>query len=346
MKKTGYLLLMVSLIAVVSCNKENPFEPDIEVIKKYEVVFVSDRNSGGETSLELGAKTELFSAGLDSISQKRLTFNQTWDFDPVYSPDGSKIAFTAYSSESNSNIILYDIAAKTQKILSEGREPVYSRDGSKIAFLDGESIGIVNSDGSNKVILDLPEGKPRSVNFSPDGARLIFVLQNGNASEIYSVNINGSDLNKITETEDYEVYCNYSPDGSRVVSVAYTNTVAQIFIMNSDGSNRIRLTNTEEWNNKPLFTPDGGEIIFVSNRNGRSEIFVMNSDGSNQRQLVSFSDFADDPVISSDGKIVAVTVDNGFKKNLWFYNRETGQLNEMPGFNANNFSPNFKPVSD
>ncbi|MGK9475710.1 hypothetical protein [Melioribacter sp. OK-6-Me] len=346
MKKAVYLPLLFFLISIVSCNKENPFEPDIEIIKKYEIVFVSDRDYSGETNLELGNKTELYTTGLDSISQKRLTFNQTWDFDPIYSPDGSKILYTAFDNSSNSNIVLYDLATKTQKILSEGREPVFSKDGSKIAFLYDESIALINSNGTNRIKLNLPEGKPRSINFSPDGSKLIFILQNNNTSDIYTVNIDGSNLNKLTDNEDYEVLCNYSPDGSKIISVAYKNSVAQIFIMNNNGSNRNQLTNTTEWNNKPLFTPDGKEIIFVSNRNGRSEIFVMNSDGSNQRQLVSFSDFADSPVISSDGKIVCITVDNGLKKNLWFFNRETGQLHEMPGFNANNFSANFKPFSE
>lgn len=116
---------------------------------------------------------------------------------------------------------------------------------------------------------------------SPDGSKIIFGAPRDGIGDIYSMNLDGSGLRRLTATPEYEGEPAFSPDGSRIVFVAEQNGPGRIYLMNTDGSNQRVLTSTESYDSGPRFSPDGSKIVFVR----QGEIFIMDADGSNQAQL-------------------------------------------------------------
>jgi len=123
--------------------------------------------------------------------------------------------------------------------------------------------------------------------------------------ELYTKNVDGSDVQRVTNNAYWEHQADVSPDGQKIVcSVHYapgrvkeTDPGWEIAVMDVDGTNLIRLTNNAYLDFGAHWNDDGTKIVYVSDsahraaedvENGllpRYDIYVMNADGSEKTQL-------------------------------------------------------------
>lgn len=201
---------------------------------------------------------------------------------PVWSPDGSKIAYS-----SNSEIYIIDVNSFVITQLTNNTFiddlASWSPDGSKLAFAstrDGNfEIYTMDIDGKNQKRITNNDVTDFFPSWSPDGSKIAY-SSNGS---ICTMNIDGSNYKVLTQGSPYS---SWSPDGSKI---AYTNN-NNIYIMNADGTTSLQLTNTVS-DYYPSWSPDGSKITFASNRDGSMKIYVMNSDGKNQIKITNKSLF-------------------------------------------------------
>jgi len=204
---------------------------------------------------------------------RRLTSNSSYDLDPAWSPDGSKLAF-----ERNNQVWVMNANGSGQKNLSLDTpydvsfDPVWSPDGSKLAFESDSEVWTAEADGSGSEtrLTDLwaTEGKTASApDWSPDGSKIIFTATEPGCcflNDIWIMNADGTDLKNLTDTsggvgEDHPVW---SPDGRQIAYVRVTSRSgrASIWKMNAHGTNRRRIPNTYEgetpdWRALPVTSP-------------------------------------------------------------------------------------------
>ena len=90
------------------------------------------------------------------------------------------------------------------------------------------------------------------------------VKANKGNSEIYSMNIDGSDLKQLTETSGSEWNPLWSPDGKKV-GFCYADTDGvQIYEMNLEGKNRKKISNVKEGDIEGFsYSPDGKKVLYV-----------------------------------------------------------------------------------
>ncbi len=125
---------------------------------------------------------------------------------------------------------------------------------------------------------------------SPDGSRIVFVTVRhgiGNA-EIYTSDLDGSDLDRLTTNGDMDVWPTWSPDGSQIAFISNRDGDNDLFVMNVDGLNQTNISNTtaHEWS--PDWSPDGTQIVFSSNRSpGDLQIYLTTPDGMRGTRLTN-----------------------------------------------------------
>ena len=142
--------------------------------------------------------------------------------------------------------------------------------------------------------------------FSPDGKQIVFGCIRYGLGDICTVNIDGTDLRRLTHTEAYEGEPKFSPDGNKIVFVSERENHAygKIFIMNSDGTNQKQLTFGKGYDFNPDFSPDGGEIVFVRQiERYRRELFVIDINGSSLKMLTQDEKPKGRPYFSGGEKI-------------------------------------------
>ncbi|MFW6085033.1 MAG: hypothetical protein ACODAA_07460, partial [Gemmatimonadota bacterium] len=167
-------------------------------------------------SNNLGDGGEIFVMAPDGSDLVQLTDNTATERDPAWSPDGSRIAFESTRSGASEIWVMDADGSNPTRITGltgteglEAVEPAWSPDGSRIAFeSDAEdNVQSVAADGSDLQVHVATDA--RNPDWSPDGSRIVFSSFRDGNTEVYSANLDGSDIVRLTndpESDDDPVY--------------------------------------------------------------------------------------------------------------------------------------------
>lgn len=270
---TSLITLSVLLVAVTTATQSAPASHAQNARGKHngKIVFISDRNYKGLSvwSMNPDGSSPTRLTDDKSRTEKLPSFSPVYDTHPVWSPDGTKIAFV---SNRHYHISLYVMDADgsnaqlvTDKVIDLS-EPAWSPDGGKIAF--------------------------------SGGARGTFGFT-APSVDIYVINVDGSELTKLTANSGTNGSPTWSPDGKQIAFSRHNGPVSQakIWVMNPDGSNQRELPNPKDpsttgiLGREPAWSPDGTKILFTADRvskgSGGVGIYVVNAEGGDSRLLTN-----------------------------------------------------------
>ena len=231
---------------------------------------------------------QLLQASIEDFGIIQLTANGTYSIRPMFSPDGTKIA---YQNRSTSN----------------------------------RSIWVMNADGSNKYNVTDPYFQCAHLEgWSPDGSKLLFRSHDPNwppswpwpappavlppRNNLWLANTDGSGVTQITFEVNgtcfgggdsiNEVATDFSPDGSKIAFkkcyYEWTGTSWQwmypdLWVMDANGANQVQLTNTPDNSEQyPKWSPDGSKILYKRCGDySEADLWVINADGTNAHSVVT-----------------------------------------------------------
>lgn len=258
-----------------------------------------------------GDAANLFVMNADETGRPRALVK---GFDPTWSPDGERIAFTLESTfpESTTAVWVLPVADPGTARLLASLAPVYgqhlawSPDGKKIAFsgvvtaknLPNFDIYVMPATGGAVTALTRTPEDEVEPSWSPDGEELAYSrlgIPDSASPDIWVMNANGSEQRALTQSPDYDYSPAWSPDGERIAfQRQYPSPGAaindEIVVVNVDGSDFRRLTRNRSFDDfAPAWSPGGDQIAFISERRHVAEVYVMNADGSALRRLTHHS---------------------------------------------------------
>lgn len=169
-------------------------------------------------------------------------------------------------------------------------------------------VHVMNSDGSDRARLAAGQsGFLSAPTWSPDGAQLAFVSDVEGSSDIWVVDIDGSNAVNLTQDEAKDHSPAWSPDGHWIAFASLRDsTYWELYVMRPDGSDIQRLTWWEDASDlSPSWSPDGTKLAFASKRDGNWEIYTMDRDGGNLARLTNHVADDTDPAWAPDGSRIA-----------------------------------------
>jgi Tol biopolymer transport system component len=213
-----------------------------------------ERKPGGKYLWPVYDSYDIFVSDLKGKVVKQLTNSPGYDAEATISPNGDKIVFT---STRNGDLDLYtmDIDGKNVKQITHelGYDggAFFSPDGKKLVFRASR----FSTDEEKKEYQDyLKQGLVAPTNM-----------------EIFTCNVDGSDLKQLTHLGKANWAPFYHPSGKKIIFSSNHKGKRgfefNLFMINEDGSGLEQISFDKVFDSFPMFSPDGKKIIFSSNRN-------------------------------------------------------------------------------
>jgi Tol biopolymer transport system component len=271
----------------------------------------------------VGTDSEVYLMTVKDGRQTRLTDLKTsWPvLSPAWSPDSQTLAFAAYLNQGTTpQLNLYFVNIKQALQGKPGSETTHfnlawkkaenlqwSPDGQRLALIYQQTeeapqeIAVINvadlqGSGSGKWAT---LGNGVMPQWSPDSHSIVFASGRDQNAEIYTSDVEGNHLTRLTNDPSPDLSPAWSPDGLKIAFASSRDQNSEIYLMNPDGSGLQNLTQNPAEDFGPAWSPDGRQIAFISNRDGNQEIYLMNADGSELRQLAKTPTHEWNPVWTS-----------------------------------------------
>jgi TolB protein len=261
----------------------------------------------------------LITSRVEAIQLTQVTFgvpqpDALSEYDPAWSPDGSRLAFTGdyYAAGAFEPWWFIGLVAVPNGVPSEfeaivGRDHVYynlhpawSPDGSQIAFSGGyPSSGLWLASVATGASAQLINQLPASLAWSPDGTRIAFEV----SGVIRSVDVAGGSISPLVPQTDAHNPA-WSLDGAKL---AYDSN-GQIWELDLSTGVSHQITSGAGNHQHPTWSPDGHWLAFASGAGGGSDLWVIRSDGSNAMQLTSGPAIESQPAWSPDAQRIAFVI--------------------------------------
>ena len=196
-------------------------------------------------------------------------------------------------------------------------------------------------------------GQNAEAYFSFDGSELILQSTLGEArcDAIYRMNVDGSDLRRVSSGEGATTCAFVAPDGESILyasthlggkscpprpdmSQGYVWALYEsydIFRADPEGGNLVRLTDTPGYDAEAVYSPQGDRIVFTSVRTGDLELFLMAPDGSGVEQLTDAPGYDGGAFFSRDGQWIVWRASRPTGESLADYRRLLAQGLVRPG---------------
>jgi len=209
-----------------------------------------------------------------------------------YNLSGYSLNFDASSLEQGSShkIYIYAYSPKgtyqylTRNIIIEGSGKESNSIVSADVNIGLESIEIKGW-AINKNFIE--KGIPRSTDIEYAVKKIVFVSNKSGNEDIFSMNLDGTELTQLTNDPGSDQYPSVSPDGKKIAYSATVGGTWQIVVMNWDGSGKEQITSGPYRHGFPTWSFDGKYIFLEIYIDDNWEIYRMDSDGSNLKRLTN-----------------------------------------------------------
>ena len=230
---------------------------------------------------------EICTIRIDGGELARVTDNNLLDIYPVWSPDGTRLAFLSWRDKDLDIYVMGSDGSNQRKLYDSGSHDAdIDWLGSSIVFTSGSQIWIMQDDGTAQVqITDPPDAgvwgnanlpfgdyDPR---LSPDGRKIVFERLEDDASphgnyNIFVVNADGSGETRLTDNGYSQGIVSWSHSKDRLVYVVAaigSEGKYDIYMMNSNGSDNANI-NPDYFPpdflcHSPVFSYDDSKIFFI-----------------------------------------------------------------------------------
>ncbi len=190
----------------------------------------------------------------------------------------------------------------------------------------------------------------RHPSWAPDGSRIALASDKDGDFDLYTVDENGGNRTRMTNSSGDDVQPDWSPDGSKIAFASdQASAVHQVYWMDVKTGHQQKLTQSNFDTRYPRWSPDGTQVAFrsaVVDRGrpiGSRQIWQVRADGTGLKSLINDGDRNDDHVFSPDIKQIAFTSSRDDNTDIYTFDRDSLQTLRLTRDPSADYQSNWSP---
>ena len=176
--------------------------------------------------------------------------------------------------------------------------------------------------------------------------KIAFVHQEGRNKELYLVDYDGHNLEKLTFDYSLGLFPAWSPDGKTLLYTTFKKGNPDLYLIDFVSREARGLLTFQGLNMGAKFSPDGKEIILVMSKDGNPEIYLYSLKKKRLKRLTYYRGIDSDPTWSPNGREIAFSSDRSGTPQIYIMDKEGGNLRRLTFKGGYNTSPDWSPRGD
>lgn len=180
----------------------------------------------------------------------------------------------------------------------------------------------------------------------PFTGKIAFVSTATGNKEIYLMDFDGYNVQRLTRNGSINLNPDFAPDGREIIYTTYRHGNPDLYRRELFSGTEARVSAQKGLNATATYAPDGAKIALTLSKDGNSEIYVISKDGGIVARLTKNPAIDVSPAWSPDGSRLAFVSDRLGKPQVFVMNADGSGTRRLTTAGAYNVSPRWSPKGD
>ena len=180
----------------------------------------------------------------------------------------------------------------------------------------------------------------------PFTGKTAFVSTATGNKEIYLMDYDGYNVQRLTKNGSINLNPDFSPNGKEIIYTSYKRRNPDLYRRELFSGAEARISGRPGINVTGAWSPDGSKIALAMSKDGNSEIYTITKDGKQLARLTKNSAIEVSPAWSPDGSRIAFVSDRLGKPQVFIMNADGSNVSRLTTSGAYNVSPRWSPKGD
>jgi len=206
-------------------------------------------------------------------------------------------------------------------------------------------ICIMNADGTGFRRLTTDDSKQHFYpSLAPDGKSVVYsAFYETNNYEIYELNLNTGNVDRLTRLLGNDTAPEISPDGTQITfaRVPAGKEQFQIMVMNRDGKDPANIPGISGWD--PTWSPDGNQILFASDRSTPVQLYTVKVESKKLQKISNLPAIRGRSDWSPDGSFIVTYSGEAWHREVYIMSANGSNAHQLTPTGGNSQGPSISP---
>lgn len=173
--------------------------------------------------------------------------------------------------------------------------------------------------------------------------KIAFVVKQGQLSDIYTINFDGSDLTKVTNYRSVTLSPRWSPNGQSIGFISYKDGNQDLYFRRLEDYSTRKVSDFKGLNLLGGWSPDGRKLLLTLSKDGNEEIYQLDLDSGQLKRLTREFSIDVSPAWSPDGRRIAFVSNRSGSPQIFVMDSDGARVKRLTFEGGYNTSPAWSP---